>query len=182
MFWAPTCLTLHWDPIQTTPDQFSSLHHLSLPLLNVYKTIVYRLRNCMTKSHLTEIVPQPHLHLIQKQQQWMPGTNSTKNTKLRQVIFFFRGMFQPRCIYAVSKLSQEEEIVIKRVKVKLTLVVQLSSLPTHHSMTWYLCDNCCCADPIEAAYYSATLKKLPLVYFYCGIGEEGLVMEGVAEL
>ena len=106
-----------------------------------------------------------------------------KNTKVRQV-FFCEECFKPRCIYAVSKLRQEEEIVIKRVKEAKTYtcgsVLFPPDSPLHDSIV--VRHNCCCADPIEAAYYSATLKKFPPVCFYYGMGEEGLVMEGVAEL
>ena len=88
-----------------------------------------------------------------------------------------------RCIYAVSKLLQEEEIVIKQVKEAKTYtcgsVLFPPDLPLHDSIV--VRHNCCCADPTEAAYYSATLKKVPPVCFTV-VGEKGLVMEGVAEL
>ena len=95
-------------------------------------------------------------------------------------------VFKPRCIYAVSKLHKEEEIIIERVREARTLTYTCGSTlfspdsPLHNTIV-VRC-NCCRADPVEAAYFSATLKKFPPVCFYCGMGEEGLVTEGVAEL
>ena len=74
----------------------------------------------------------------------------------------------------------EEEIIVERVKEAKTyscgLPLFLLDSPLHDTIV--VGQNCCCADPVEGAYYTATLKKFPPV---CSMAE-GFVTESIAEL
>ena len=86
------------------------------------------------------------------------------NTKVRQVMFCGE-CFKSQCIFAVSNLRMEEEIIVERVKEAKTYScgssLFLLDSPLHDTIV--IRQNCCCADPVEGVYHTATLKKFPPV-------------------
>ena len=110
------CVYCSEHPIQIAPEDFSLLHYLPLPLLDDSKTAylpfeeVYgkepsdkdRPSSKSTSNSEAAEVDAKHKALL-------------KNTKVRQLIFC-EECLKPRCIYAVSRLSKEEEIIIERVR------------------------------------------------------------------
>ena len=101
-----------------------------------------------------------------------------KNTKVRKVIVCGE-CHKPRCIYAASKLNREQEVLVQQVVESQTFTcgstVFPPSTPLHDTII--VRQNCSCADPMEAAYYSSTLVKFPSVCFYCGLNAEQLVSD-----
>ena len=53
----------------------------------------------------------------------------------------------------------------------------ISSFPTNspYHDTIIVKQNCSCADPMEASYYSSTLVKFSSICVFCGMGEDSLV-------
>ena len=83
-------------------------------------------------------------------------------------------------IFAISNLHKEEEIIVERVKEAKTYSCGSSLFPLDSPLhdTIVVRQNCCCADPVEGVYYTATLKKFPPV---CSMAE-GFATESIAEL
>ena len=167
-------------PIQITPDQFASLHFLPLPLLATSKAGYLSFEELYGK--LPSDTDRPSATpTFSSEAAEVDAMHKTlfNNAKVRQVIFCGE-CFKPRCIFAISKLRKEEEIVVERVKEAKTYSCGSPLFPPDSPLHVTIIVRCC-ADPVEGVYYTATLKIFPPVCFYCGMAE-GFVTEGIVEL
>ena len=181
----PSCSYCKEHPIQVTSEQFSSLHYLPLPLLDASKTSYLPFETSYGKepsdNDRPSSTPSSNAEAAQADNMHKP---LLKNTKVRKVIFCGE-CFKPRCVYSAARLSTAEEAVTEAIINSKVYTCGSTLFPPNSPLhdTVIVRQNCCCADPVEAAYYSSALVKFPPVCFYCGIGgEESLVSEQVAEL
>ena len=180
----PDCSYCKDHPIQVTSEQFSSLHYLPLPLLDTSKTSYLPFETLYGKepsdNDRPSSTPSSNAESAQVDSRHKP---LLKNTKVRKVIFCGECL-KPRCIYSAARLGRAEETVVEGIMESKVYTCGSTLFPPDSPLhdTVVVRQNCSCADPVEAACYSSTLIKFPPVCFYCGLGVECLVSEGVAEL
>ena len=171
-------------PIQVAPEKFSSLHYLQFPLLDPSKSgyLPFKTIDGKEPSNNNQLSSMPSSSTEAAQADSRHKT-LLKNTKVRKVIFCGKCL-KPRCVYSAARLSRAEETIVEWViesKVYMcgSTLVPLTS-PLHDTIV--VRQNCFCAAPVEAAYCRSALVKFPPVCFYCDLGEDCVVSEGVAEL
>ena len=172
-----TCSYCKAHPIHVTPEQFTSLHYLPLPLLDTSKA------NYQPFEKLYGTEP-----LVKDQPSSKPSSNEEaveadrshkpilKNTKVRKVITC-GDCCKPRCIYSATRLTREQEVFVQLVVESGVYtcgsVIFHPNSPYHNAIV--VRQNCSCTDPMEASYYSSALVKFPSVCFYCGMGKDSLI-------
>ena len=75
---------------------------------------------------------------------------------------------KPRCVYAASKLTREQKVLVQQVVESQVYTCGSTLFPPNSSLhdTVIVKQNCTCADPMEASYYSSTLVKFTPVCFF----------------
>ena len=104
-------------PIQITPDQFTSLHFLPFSLLDTLKIGYLSFEELYGKLPSDTDRPSAAAHTFSSEAEEVDAMHKTlfNNTTVWQVIFCDE-CFKTRCIFSISKLRKEEEIVVERVR------------------------------------------------------------------
>ena len=179
-----SCSYCKEHPVRVTPEQFSLLHYLPLPLLDSSKTSYQSFEGLYGKEPSDSDRPSSKPSSNAEAAEVDKNNKAVlKSTKVRKVIPCGE-CGKPRCIYAASRLTREQEVIVNQVVESNIYTCGSIIFPPSSPF----CDmivvkqNISCADPMEASYYSAALVKFPAVCFYCGMNQQSLVSEGVAEL
>ena len=89
--------------------------------------------------------------------------------------------FKPRCVFAARKLGLSEKVLLDTVDQAKTYTCGSALFLPNSAVvdTIVIRQNIGCVQPIETQYiyYSATLVSFPPVCYYCGCGEESLVVD-----
>ena len=169
----PACFYCNQHPIRLPMEKFLELNYLPLPLLDESKEYYLKFENVFGKP-ISES-DQPSLVAVPTDEQKQTDRDRRSllvATKVRTIITCGE-CSKPRCIYANTNLTREQEFQITSVK-ESGMYTCGSSLLAGENNSIVVREALVCSSPVEAQYYSAKLIHFPPVCYHCGLGEESL--------